>query len=260
LSTSFGFPGTLSTAHPQHPPRIAVVSPLIVIAAGAVALIAGIGVLLSYGSRYRVGRLLAATPKVSVDEALALASAGDRRYVRVDGRLDSETDFPDEHHQPLVYRRRRLQLRQRGQWRSLDDSLEVVPFEVREGLSGIGIDHAALDQGLVVLPRESTGTAGEIPDHLPAGTPPGTPARMRIEQLSNIEHAIVLGVPAQVAGAPQMTAGLGRPLVITTLEIPEAMRILGGGRGRPTAVLVLLGLGGVLVVIGTLWALLTMLR
>jgi hypothetical protein len=236
------------------------VSPLLLIAAGAAALIAAVGVLLSYGSRYRVGRLLAATPKVTVDEALDLATSGTRRYVRVDGRLDSETDFEDEHHQPLVYRRRRLELRRAGKWRSLDDSLEVVPFELREGLSGIRIDHEALDRGLVVLPRESRGTAAEIPEHVPPGTPPGTPARMRIEQVSNIEHAIVLGVPTQVSGSPALTAGLGRPLVLTTLEIPEAMRILGGGRNRPIAVLSLLGLGGVLVVLGLLWAFITSLR
>jgi len=189
-----------------------------------------------------------------------MASAGDRRYVRVDGRLDSETDFPDEHHQPLVYRRRRLQLKRRGQWQSLDDALEAVPFEVREGLNGIGIDQAALDDGLVVLPRESQGTAGEIPEHVPAGTTPGTPARMRIEQISSVEHAIVLGVPVQTAGAAQMTAGLGRPLVLTTLEIPEAMRILGGGRQRPLAVIGLFGAGLALLAVGLLWALLTMLR
>jgi hypothetical protein len=236
------------------------VNPLLLVAAGVAALIAAVGLLLSYGSRYRVGRLLAATPKVSVDEALAIAASDTKRYVRVDGRLDSETDFEDEHHQPLVYRRRRLQLRRRGQWRSLDDALEVVPFEIREGLSGIGIDHAVLDHGLVVLPRESMGTAGDIPQYVPAGTSPGTPARMRIEQVSNIEHAIVLGVPTQVGGSAQMTAGLGRPLVLTTLEIPEAMRILGGGRGRPAAVLALLGLGGVLIAVGALWAVANALR
>jgi hypothetical protein len=231
-----------------------------VLAAGAVALIAGIGVLLSYGSRYRVGRLLAATPKVTVEEALQLAAGGTRRYVRVDGRLDSEADFPDEHHQPLVYRRRRLQLRQRGQWRSFEDHLEVVPFEVREGLSGIAIDHAALDRGLVVLSRESVGVAADLADRTPAGTPPTTPARLRIDQVSSVEHAIVLGVPVLAGATAQMTGGLGRPLVLTTLEVPEAIRILGGGRRRPLIAAGLLAAGLALLAIGLLWALVSMLR
>ena len=235
-------------------------TPLLVIAAGLVALVAGIGVLLSYGPRYRVGRLLAATPKVSVDEAVRLATDGTRRYVRVDGRLDSETDFPDEHQRPLVYRRRRLQLRLRGQWRSLEDDLEAVPFEIREGLTGIGIDHDALGDGLVVLPRESRGNAAEIPDRLPEGTAPTTPARLRLEQISSVEHAIVLGVPVAAAGAPRMTAGLGRPLVLTTLEVPEAMRILGGGRRRPAAAAILLAAGLGLLALGLLWAVVSLLR
>jgi hypothetical protein len=241
-------------------PRIRAVTPLFLVVAGVVATAAGIGVLLSYGSSYRVGRLLAATPKVSLDDALALAASGDRRYVRVDGRLDSDEDFPDDHQQPLVYRRRRLELRRRGRWQTFDEQLEAVPFEIREGLSSISIDHAALDDGLVVLPRESAGTAGEIPERVPDGTPASTPARLRVDQISSIEHAIVLGVPVQTAAGPQLTSGFGRPLVLSTLEIPEAMRVLGGGRARPTAVLALIAGGLGLVVAGLVWAFVATLR
>ncbi len=235
-------------------------TPLLVVAAGAFALLAGVAVLLSFGSRYRVGRLLAATPKVSVDEAIRLAEYGTPRYIRVDGRLDSAEDFPDEHEQPLVYRRRSLQLRQRGQWRSFDEHLEAVPFEIREGLGGIAIDHDALRHGLVVLPRESEGTAGEIPDTVPPGTRPETPARMRVEQISSVEHAIVLGVPVRDGDGARLTAGLGRPLVLTTLEVPEAMRVLGGGRRRALAAVILLGAGLAVTGLGLLWALISALR
>jgi len=51
------------------------------------------------------------TPRVSVDEARALAVAGRRRYVRVEGRIDSEQDFEDADHRPLVFRRTRLEAR-----------------------------------------------------------------------------------------------------------------------------------------------------
>ena len=235
-------------------------TPLLVFLAGAVTLVAGAVVLLSYGSRYRVGRLLAATPKVGLDEAIRIAEANDRRYVRVDGRLDSEQDFPDEHQRPLVYRRRRLQLRGPLRWRTIDEQLEAVPFEVREGLTGIAVDRAALDEGLVVLPRESAGTAGEVPDQMPPGTKPDTRARYRVDQISSIEHAVVLGMPVRTSDGVQLTAGLGRPLVLTTLEIPEAMRILGGGRTRPVVVIALFAGGSVLVILGLLWAALQALR
>jgi hypothetical protein len=236
------------------------VTPLLLVAAGALVLAAGAGVLLSFGGRYRVGRLLAATPKVGLDEAIRMAEDGQVRYVRVDGRLDSADEFPDEHQRPLVYRRRRLELRRQGQWRPIDEQLEAVPFEIREGLSGIAIDHAALAHGLVVLPRESSGTADEVPERVPADTPPKTPVRMVVEQISSIEHAVVLGVPVRGPEGPRLTAGLGRPLVLTTLEIPEAMRVLGGGRNRPLAAVILLGGGLILLTIGLFWALVTGLR
>ena len=234
--------------------------PLLLAAAGVLALLAGGIVLASFGGRYRVGRLLAATPRVGLDEALRLAQGTSPRYVRIDGRIDSAADFPDEHERPLVYRRRRLQLQRRGGWNTIDEHLEAVPFEVREGLDGIAVDHAALAHGLVVLPRESTGSAGEIPDRVPAGTLPATIARMRVEQISSVEHAIVLGVPRQGVGGPEITAGLGRPLILTTLEVPEAMRILGGGRGRPLAAVVLLGGGVAFMAAGLMWALISALR
>jgi hypothetical protein len=235
-------------------------TPLLLVTAGVIAASGGVALLLSFGSRFRVGRLLAATPLVSVDEAIRIAQGDSPRYVRVDGRLDSADDFPDEHERPLVYRRRRLQLRRSSRWQSLDEQVEAVPFEIREGLSAIAIDHAALAHGLVVLPRESLGTAGEIPDRVPAGTPPAVPARLRVEQVSSIEHAVVLGVPVRVDGGVRISAGLGRPLILTTLEVPEAIRILGEGRGRPLAVVLLVAGGMGAAVIGLAWAVITALR
>ena len=109
----------------------------------------------------------------------------------------------------------------------------AVAFEIREGLDAIAIDDAALDVGLVVVPRESVGTAADVAGPRPAGTDPATPVRLRVEQVSSVEHAIVVGVPGLAdAGAPRLTAGLGRPLILTTLEPAEAMRILAGGDRR----------------------------
>jgi hypothetical protein len=209
------------------------VSPLIPLVAGLVALGAGILVLRSYGPNYRIGRLLASTPTVSVAEARGLAD-GRPRYVRVDGRIDSEEDFEDDAHRPLVFRRTRLQLRRDGGWVSFEDRRERVAFEVRDGLDGIVVDDADLDTGLVVVPRESVGTAADVADRVPAGTSPATPVRLWVDQVSSVEHAIVLGVPTRdERGEPRMSAGLGRPLVLTTLEPDEAMRVLAeGGPGR----------------------------
>ena len=95
-----------------------------------------------------------------------------------------------------------------------------------------------------------------MPDRVPADVPPDTPTRLRVEQVSSVEHAIVLGVPlVGPDGAVRITAGLGRPLVLTTLERAEAMRVLGGGRrARPAIASALLGGGVALLAIGSGWA------
>lgn len=230
--------------------------PLIVIGAGVALLAAGWLVLRSMGPGARVGRLLAATRVVPIPEARRLAEAGGARYVGVRGRIDAEETFEDEHHKPLVFRRSRLEAREGSGWRTLSDNRESVAFEVAEGLDRIHIDGEALGDGLAVIVRESEGTAGEIPDHVPEDLPPATGVRLRVEHVSSVEHAIVLGVPGlDATGEPILRAGLGRPLVLTTLEPAEAMRLLAGGRRqRAISATSLLAGGLALVTVGLLMA------
>jgi hypothetical protein len=237
------------------------VTPLLLVLAGLVALASGVAVLRTFGPRYRVGRLLATTPRVTVEQARAIAAAGRQRYVRVDGRIDSEEDFEDKQHRPLVFRRTRLEARRGTRWQAFEDRRERVAFQVSEGLSSIGVDDASLDAGLVVVPRESVGVASDLGDRSPAELPGSTPVRARIEQISSVEHVVVLGVPMVEAGEPRMTAGLGRPLVLTTLEPAEAMRVLaGGGTARPRFAAALLGGGVVLAAAGVAWGFLAWAR
>jgi hypothetical protein len=238
-------------------------TPLLPVAAGLVALAIGAAILRSYGPRYRVGRLLSATPIVTVGEARDLA-AGPPRYVGVRGRIDAEDEFEDDVHRPLVYRRARLQLGRLGRlgrglrWETVDEHVQAVEFAIREGLDAIGVDQGDLDAGLVVVHRESVGTAADAPDRVPSGTSPETALRLRVEQISSVEHAIVMGVPTTAPdGAIRFAAGLGRPLILTTLEPGEAMRVLaGGGSRRPLAAAVALAGGLILLTLGLAWALL----
>lgn len=230
-------------------------TPPIVVGAGLGALALGLLVLRSFGSSYRIGRLLAATRSVGIEEARRLAASGEERYVAVAGRIDSAAEFEDEHHRPLVFRRTRLEARRDGRWRTLDERREAVDFEVAEAPAAIAIDHAALDEGLVVIPRESIGVAGDAPGSLPVPLAAETPVRLRIEQVSSIEHAIVVGVArSDVDGTPRMTGAPGRPLILTTLERREAMRVLAGsGRERVGLAAVALVAGVALVAAGIAW-------
>lgn len=229
--------------------------PLLLLAIGLALIAAAILVLRSYGPRFRVARLLATSRPLSVEEAIAVADRGAPGYVRVDGRIDSETAFEDAARRPLVFRRTRLQARQRGRWVTFEDGREQVPFEIGDGLRAIAIDGEALAEGLVVIPRESTGTVGDLADRAPGGLPASTPARAVVEQVSAVEQAIVLGVPSRSPdGSVRISAGLGRPLVLTVLEVPEAMRVIGGGaRLRPLLVAGLAGTGLALVLLAGAW-------
>jgi hypothetical protein len=221
------------------------VIPLLTGLAGILVMAAGWGLLRRLGPRYRVARLLASAPGMSIEAARALAASGEVRYVRIHGRISSEEEFPDEHDRPLVFRWRRLELRPpQGPLRIAEEERHAVPFGVEERSAFMAVDAAALAEGLVVLPRESVGLASEVPEHMPPGTDPATRVRHVIEQVSAIEQADVVGVPRlDENGEPIMTAGLGRPLILSVLARPEAMRVLNEGR-RDRAVAATMALAG----------------
>lgn len=231
---------------------------LIVIGSGIALGVLAMGVLRTFGPRLRVGRLLSSTPTVTIAEALELAGRNAAAYVRVAGRIDSESDFEDAAHRPLVYRRTSFQARAGRAWKDFDVVVESVPFEVNEGLDHIGVDAAALGHGLVVIPRETAGVVGDLGDRAPDDLDDRLPARVVVEQVSSVEHAVVLGVPALGPdGTAAMTAGLGRPLILTTLEPPEAMRVLAGGAvALPRLAAALLVAAGILIVVGVVLLLL----
>jgi hypothetical protein len=228
------------------------VDALVILIAGFVALAGAAAIAGSLGPRQRVGRLLTAAPRVTVAEAIEFARAGRSVYVRIQGRIDSEAEFEDADHRPLVLRRTRIQVLDEGGWRDVEVAREVVPFEIREGLDGIAIDGESVADGLVVMPRESVGVVGDLGDRVPDELADDLPARIVVELVSSVEHAIALGVPAlDPAGRPRLVPGRGRPLILSTLEPAEAIRIIGGdtaGRTRLAAALVVLA--GLLLVMG----------
>jgi hypothetical protein len=195
-------------------------------------------------------------PSVTVAEALAIAERGERKYVQVRGRIDAEEPFEDADHRPLVFRRTRLEANLDTGWKPFEDDRQSVPFDVREGGAAIRIDDAKLSDGLVVVPRISEGVAADLADRAPTDVPPTTPVRVTIEQLSSVEHAVVVGMPVAVDGGVLLTAGLDRPLILTTLERAEAMRLLGGGgQAKARIVAALMGIGLAFVVSGLALAL-----
>jgi hypothetical protein len=211
------------------------VLPLLLALAGIAVIALGFLLLRTLGEAYRVARVLRAAPVASADEAAEAARRGERRYLRVRGRVESDEEFPDEHDRPLVFRRERYEVGPRAGsrgWTLLEERRLAVPFGVEERGRFVRVDIDALDEGLVVIPRESEGSARELQGLFP-DLDPDAPVRHRVHQVSAVERAWVAGVPVVDAqGEPRLTAGLGRPLVVSTLEIDEAMRLLSAGHGR----------------------------
>ena len=184
--------------------------PAVLAIAGILCFVAAGLLLRRLGPRYRIGRLLAAAPEASLVEAQALASSGERRYLRLHGRISSDEEFPD----------------------------------VQGG-------------GLVVISREAEGRAADLPADLREGLDPDLPSRLVIEQVSAVEHAFVCGVPERRGDETWLVAGLGRPLVLTTLELGAAMRVLARDhRAQLRAVIALIPLGLALLLAGAIAVLL----
>ena len=212
-------------------------TPLLLVAAGLVALGAAVVTLRSFGPRYRVGRLLAATPTVTVAEARELAASGDAAYVRIAGRIDAEEPFEDADHRPLVLRRTRLESRDGSALDGLRGLARGRPVRDQRGPRR---DRRRRRRAVATASSSSARVGGRRrrPRAIgrPAGLPPTTPVRAVIEQVSVGRARRRRRRPGRgrgADGAPTMTAGLGRPLILTTLETDEAMRILAGGVGRP---------------------------
>ena len=75
--------------------------------------------------------------------------------------------------------------------------LEGGGWEESDGELLLAVAGEAVAQ--LVGSREREGTAAEIPARMPDGTPAGTPVRLRVEQLSSVDHAIACGVPVRDA-------------------------------------------------------------
>jgi hypothetical protein len=242
-----------------------VIGPILVLVALVLGMVGWL-LLRSSGRGWRIGRLLSAAPARSLEEAASVAASGAEPYVRLHGRIDSAEEFPGDDDKPVVFRRRRLQQRieswpGRQQWRTFDDERQAVPFWLSERGSRVELDVEALGDGLVVVPRLSTGVAAELSARLDGGPLPAmaadAPVRLRVEQVSTTDHGTACGVPRRSpSGETVLGPGLGRPLIVTTLEVDEAMRILGSEhRGRVVAAAGLLVsapvvlLGGVVAVV-----------
>ena len=242
-----------------------------VVIVGAALILFGLLLSRRTDTRTRAGQLLAGLSPISPTEALKLAALrGDAApYLAIKGSIDAPEIFEDENHRPLVYRRERVSIADEGGWRVIDTAERSLPFVVSDPSTSIRIATADLAEGLVVVERRWEGSVAELhaagreyqrPETAAlvaalAASDPTRGARVGLEQISNLDRATAAG---QLVDG-ELRAGAGRPLVVTTLERAEALRLLGTeGRGRlasSTLALALLTIGLLLLLGGIALAL-----
>lgn len=188
------------------------------------------------GTRARSARLMAGLAPVTPEEALLV---GEDRYLAVQGSIDAAEAFEDENHRPLVYRRERVLVREGDIWRELERAVRSVQFFVTSSSASIEIDAEKLGDGLVVIERQWEGSIAELAasgrsfkeaatstlvTELAASAPSLT-ARVILEQISTLDRGTVVGL---LRNGTMTAGGTGQPLVLTTLDRRDALRILGG--------------------------------
>lgn len=221
--------------------------------------------------RTRAGQLLAGLSPITPTEALRLAAlrGASAPYLAIKGSIDAPEIFEDESHRPLVYRRERVSIADEQGWRVIDEAVRSLPFVISDASSAINVSTADLADGLVVVERRWEGSVADLhaagreyqsPDTAAlvaaiAASDPTRGARVGLEQISNLDRATAAG---QLVDG-ELRAGAGRPLVVTTLERAEALRLLGGEGRRQlassTAALALFALGLLLLLGGIALAL-----
>jgi hypothetical protein len=215
------------------------------------------------GTRTRAARLMAGVAPVSPREALLV---GDGHYLAVSGNIDAAEAFEDESHRPLVYRRERVVIADGATWREIERVVRSVPFVISDGEHSLAIDAAQLGDGLVVIERQWDGSVAELaaahrdyqnPESATlvaqlASAAPATGARVILEQISTLDRGTAAGL---LRGGALTAGGTGQPLVLTTLDRREALRILGSGQRASLAAglltLLLLIVGVLLLLAGS---------
>jgi len=238
---------------------------------GAALIVSGLLLSRRTDVRTRAGQLLAGLSPITPTEALRLAAlrGASAPYLAIKGSIDAPEIFEDESHRPLVYRRERVSIADEQGWRVIDTAVRSLPFVISDASSAINVSTADLADGLVVVERRWEGSVADLhaagreyqsPETAAlvaaiAASDPTRGARVGLEQISNLDRATAAG---QLVDG-ELRAGAGRPLVVTTLERAEALRLLGGeGRGRlasSTAALALFALGLLLLLGGIALAL-----
>jgi hypothetical protein len=239
--------------------------PLWLAVGGAVLLGAGLFAIRRSGARPTMGRRLAGARQVRVGELLDLAP-GDPvpdRPVRVIGRIRCAEPIITSQDDRLVAFHRDVEVATpRGGWRSIERLRETRSFELWDHDGSLLVDPADAAEPLIVLPHVWSGSVDALDETYAAALArltteqgPLTEARATTRMVSVVDRLLLL---AEVTRGADGAVALAPPpggYLLSSLELDDAMRLLGGKRPR----LLLAGAAAIGVAIVLLAAALTLL-
>jgi hypothetical protein len=223
---------------------------LLLVAGGAVLVRLG-------GAQAALARRLAGPAEVKVGRLLDDTELPERP-VRVVGRIRCRDPLDAGEGERLVAYHRDVEVRVGGRWRSVERMRETRSFDLWDHDGSVPVDPARAADPLITIPKVWRGDPSELEEphasavaRLVERHGPATEARAVTRTINVTDRLLVVARPLRDdAGRVTLEPPDGGYL-ISTLDLPDAMRVLGGRHGRLSALAVAaMGVGIAIAAIG----------
>jgi len=230
----------------------------IVLVTATFAVASGVLLILRSGASAAIGRRLAGPQQLAVGDLPDL-DRPPARPVRVVGRIRCPDPIVTAQQERLVALHRDVDVRlSDGRWRTLERIRETRGFELWDHAGSFPLDPADAAEPLITIPYVWQGEASELDasfrpalERVEAETGlPATRARAITRTISVIDRLLVIATIGRDEAGLRLAPPAGGYL-ISTLDLEDAMRLLGGpGRRRYVLGFALVALGVTLAVAG----------
>lgn len=218
------------------------VLPVLVLAIGALGIVAGIGLIRASGANTGAGRRLAGAPAVALPDLRSLAAQDElpRTAVRIGGRVRCADPIvtPDGDRVALLHRDLELQSSD-GRWRTIERVRDARPVDLWQRSASVRLDLAQVAEPLIAIPLVWEGDSAELSaaaqpavERVRAEHGAAQRARATTRQVLLVDELIVLATPARDdEGKLRLLPPPGGYLV-TNADLDVAMRLLAGPHRR----------------------------
>lgn len=236
----------------------------LMVVAGVLVATVSLLALRGFGAQPATGRRLAGPPGARVGDLFSMEALPERP-LRIAGRIRCADPLLAAEGERLVAFHRDIEVRAGGRWRSIERVRETRSFELWDHDGSLVVDPARAAEPLIAIPTVWRGSPDELQEpHASAvarlaerhGTV--SEARAVTRSINVTDRLLVLARPIRdERGRLRLEPPPGGYL-ISSLELPDAMRLLGGRHRRTTAIAIIcLALAIALLAIGGIGALLS---